>query len=548
MGIGFKIHVLFIQYKIALFESMKLQIRLLLLFILSAFTGLKAQNTPPRVIIWSANVNTIAQTITLQYQLIDAQNHPCRIWMKYSKDGGQFFDTVIQSQLSGDAGSGILPGARTITWNYAGLSGTIYNTKIKLYASDNQPIDISEIVKKVDSSRVYQNLKFVCGERNINSAPNHFYLIRDSIERIFKRNQLLTEKDQFSYNAQTGVNILGLKAGAIDEKPTVVVDAHYDGVVGTPGADDNATGVAGMLEAVRVLSGYEYENSIRFIGFDFEEAGLIGSQRYVQNGIKKNETITGVLNLEMIGYYTNKANTQSLPTGFNVLFPDVYNAIIADSSRGNFIVVCGNANSNSLINDYMKAASTYVPKLKALSVEVPSNGQIAPDLRRSDHASFWDNNNKALMMTDGSNFRNKNYHKPSDTIGSINLSFMTNVTKATIATAAMIAKPISAGYDDLDLSTLSYNAPHLHNTEMLWTVYPNPSDGNVSVKINADNFMHAKMELYDLNGKLIWEKVFELKRGDNEVKPDFKNLKAGNYLLNLVTEEGFSSKELVITP
>lgn len=93
------------------------------------------------------------------------------------------------------------------------------------------------------------------------------------------------------YGVESGQNILGRKAGLKEENTTYLIDAHYDGVATAPAADDNGSGVAGILEAVRILSKYNFEHSLRFIGFDFEELGLVGSQRYVQNGIKPYDSI-----------------------------------------------------------------------------------------------------------------------------------------------------------------------------------------------------------------------------------------------------------------
>lgn len=123
------------------------------------------------------------------------------------------------------------------------------------------------------------------------------------------------------------------------------MDAHYDGVLNAPAADDNGSGVAGMLEALRILANYNFEHSLNFIGFDFEESGLIGSQRYVQNGIKSFEDIQGVLNFEMIGYYTDSVYTQTTPAGFDSLFPQAYQSLQLDSFRGNTLIACGNTTS-----------------------------------------------------------------------------------------------------------------------------------------------------------------------------------------------------------
>ena len=519
-------------------------------FILLAFFAnflALAQNNPPVVVIKSASVDVVNQKVELNYSLSDAQNHPSMVWLKYSKDGGVFYDTILSNNLSGDAGAGITNGPdKKIIWNYAGTSGNIYNTKLKLYASDGQTVSIADMVKQVDSNNLRRTLRSMQGVRNLGSSSILIGKVRDSIETIFNKYGFYTEKQTFSYNSLTGINITGRKPGMKGEDKTIVIDAHYDGVAGSPAADDNGSGVVGMMEAARILRQYNFEHSLRFIGFDFEEAGLIGSQRYVQSYIKSYEKLEGVLNLEMIGFYSNKKNSQTVPTGFNLLFPQAYQQLVNDTFKGNFIVVCGNTNSATLNSAYVKSTNLYVPQLKMLSVEVPSNGQIAPDFRRSDHASFWDNNNKALMLTDGSNFRNNNYHKPSDSIGTLNFNFMTNVVKATLATAAALCKPISAGYAEIDLATVSSIDKHAHDLPVLIEIYPNPSNGKMILEYSTHEKLSSRVEVFDLTGKVVWQKVIDFNKSKEKLPLDLSGLHSGTYLILFTTGDKSLTKSIII--
>jgi len=519
---------------------------IILLAIFANFFAL-AHNHPPVVVIKSASVDVVNQKVELNYSLTDAQNHSSMVWLKYSKDGGVFYDTILSNNLTGDAGAGITNGSdKKIIWNYSGTSGNIYNTKLKLYASDGQTVSIADIVKQVDSNNLRRTLRSMQGVRNLGSSSILIGKVRDSIETLFKKYGFYTEKQTFSYNSLTGINITGRKPGMKAEDRTIVIDAHYDGVAGSPAADDNGSGVVGMMEAARILRQYNFEHSLRFIGFDFEEAGLIGSQRYVQSYIKSYEKLEGILNLEMIGFYSNKKNSQTVPTGFNLLFPQAYQQLVNDTFKGNFIVVCGNTNSASLNTAYTKSTNLYVPQLKMLSVEVPSNGQIAPDFRRSDHASFWDNNNKALMLTDGSNFRNANYHKASDSIGTLNFNFMTNVVKATLATAAALCKPISAGYAEIDLATVSGTHKHAHSLPVQLEIYPNPSDGKMVIECNALEKFSSRAEVFDLTGKIVWQKVIDFNKGKETIALDLTSLPSGSYLILFSSGDRTLTKSIII--
>lgn len=517
---------------------------LLSLFVTSFF--LKAQNTAPAVSIQSAIVDEVSQQVTITYNLLDAENNICDVWVKISKDGGAYFEAVPSGELSNDFGTGINPGnSKSIVWDYSSHTGNIYDTKIRVLASDNKPVNIADMVNAVDSNRLKSNLKFIEGIRHFSAGIVHLNEVRDSIEQRFNRAGLTTERQNFVYGVESGQNILGRKAGLKEENTTYLIDAHYDGVATAPAADDNGSGVAGILEAVRILSKYNFEHSLRFIGFDFEELGLVGSQRYVQNGIKPYDSIQGVLNFEMIGYYSDSFHSQTTPAGFDLLFPQAYQKLQADSFKGNSLIVCGNTTSSSLISQFTTAASQYVPGLKITSLEVPQNGSIAPDLRRSDHASFWDNGKSALMLTDGANTRNKNYHTSGDSIGTLNFTFMTNVVKATIATAAKLAIPISSGYDERDLAPTSIEEHH-HTFPAQIELYPNPSKGIVFLKTNSETTFKSKVNVYDLKGSVVWSKVVELQKGESTLELKMQELASANYLMVLTSGESSISKSIVI--
>jgi hypothetical protein len=505
-----------------------------------------AQNTSPEVTIQNVIVDEVLQQVTITYDLTDAENHDCDVWLKVSDNGGDFFIEVDPADVSGDVGLALTPSAsKTIVWDYSNFTTTIYDTKFSVHASDNQPLDIQLMVDQVDSNSLKGYLTYIEGIRHFSAAPLHLNDVRDSIETNFIRYGLDTERQLFTYGAQTGENILGRKAGMKDEAITFIIDGHYDGVATSPAADDNGTAVAGMLEVLRILSQYDFEHTIRFIGFDFEESGLIGSQRYVQNAIQPYEDLQGVLNFEMIGYYSDEVNSQSLPAGFELLFPQAVADIQSQDSRGNFLVVCGNDNSNSLITDFMAASAQYVPDLRAISLQVAGTGTIAPDLRRSDHAPFWDAGRKALMLTDGADTRNPYYHTPADTMGTLDFDFMTNIVKATLGTLAELAIPMSAGFDEYDLAVLSLDDHH-HNHSASIEVYPNPTNGVVTLKIDAAHELMQRMDVYNLNGQIVETKILNVPQGESTHKLDLTNLNSGGYILIFQSKEGKVSKSLII--
>lgn len=488
-----------------------------------------AQNTSPVVVIQNVTLDAASKTVTLVFDLTDAQNDACDVWVKVSSQWSDYYELIDTACLSGDAGTAILPGlSKTIIWHYDSLSTSIYDARIGIYASDNQPVDIQTLVNQVDSVKLRDNLTFIEGVRHYTAGPAKLNAIRDSIETIFNRNGLTTERQSFNYSSTQGYNIVGRKAGMMDESVTYIVCGHYDGVPGSPAADDNGSAVAGYLEILRILSSCHFKHSIRFIGFDFEEMGMIGSQRYVQNSIPAYDNLQGVLNFEMIGYYDQTPNTQTLPTGFNLLFPQQYQAVVGDSSRGNFLLVCGNQNSGSLTTQFVSAAAQYVFDLRVISLDVPGNGQSVPDLRRSDHAPFWDAGKKALMLTDGAETRNYHYHSPADSIGTLNFTFMSRVVKATLATLATLAVPISAGFDTFNLNVLSIS-DHEPLAAGSLAIFPNPARSEIALTIQAFAPAESVVQVFDLTGNLVLEKKYTVSEGSVDLRVDVSNLRSGVY-------------------
>ncbi len=222
-------------------------------------------------------------------------------------------------------------------------------------------------------------------------------------------------------------NIVGTHAGAMAPREQVLVVAHYDTKPGTPGADDNASAVAAMIEIARMLCPMRFQRTLQFVGFALEEYGYQGSRRFAHRARRGQRDILGVLDLEMVGFTSPR---QRLPAG------------IRARPTGDFIGVVGNRRSRVLVEAFVGAARRAVPSLPVESMVVTWNGYLFPIVRLSDHASFWDVGMPAIMITDTAFLRNPHYHLPSDTLETLDLSFLARVVAATAATAAELARPI----------------------------------------------------------------------------------------------------------
>lgn len=510
-------------------------------FLLLSFS-LSAQNLPPEVVIVSVEVDDVAKTVTVTYDLHDPDEDACTVWLDISLDGGETF-LAQDGSISGDTGTDIEPGpGKVIVWTWSDVPN-IYQTIVRVVAEDGHIPDIQAMVDQVDSIQLLSWLHTLAIPRHHSSAPAGLVAVRDTIFSLFSNLGLQTVLQPVFYQGYSFPNVLGRQPGLGDEGATLIVDGHYDAVPGTPGADDNATAVAATLEIARILAPYTFRKSLRYIGFAFEEQGLVGSQVYVNSGIQPWEQIEGVLNMEMIGYYSEEPGSQELPFGFGQLFPAATQTIEDNDYRGDFITVVGNQHSQSLIDAYVLAAETWVPELKHIPLAVPGNGQIAPDLRRSDHARFWDAGYKALMLTDGANFRNNNYHTPADSIGTLNLTFMTQVTKATLATAAMLAEPVQVGLAEFALSDL-VGVHHHHGFPGDVRVYPNPTRDLLILQLGNCAGERLSTRLFALDGREIFYRELRPDQDEQTFTVSLPSLPAGQYLL--VLDEGHSSHSQLI--
>lgn len=503
------------------------------------------QNNPPVI----SNVTCLADTqdnrLIVEYDLTDVEGDDVDVIFRVSSDSG-FSYVFDQGWTTGDVGYPVTPGSnKTLVWHYDSV-GDITQYKVKLVADDRVPIDIQEIVDQVDSTNLWNDLTWIAQERHNTSAPTHWIAVRDSLYDRFEADGLIAWRFPFVYQNVNAENQIGRIPGCKNEGISYVIDSHFDGVTNSPGADDNGAGVAGLLEASRILSQYNFERSINIIGFDLEEQGLVGSARYVNDGgIFPWETVDGVLNFEMIGYYSEQDSTQEFPPGFASLFPDVQDSVMAQNYKGNFLTNVANTNSSWLRQTFDSCALVYVPELRVLSLEAPGTGFLTPDLRRSDHARFWDAGIAALMLTDGAEYRNFNYHTPFDTVGALDVNFMTNNVKAALATIATLARP--------QHSTVSVHDIFVHPASGIaqvaekrfeFTLYPNPSEGEVVLALQQEVQGELTVKIVDHQGK----EVFQLTAAnaiDGSIELDISHLARGTYFVQLFAK-GYVGVQQVI--
>jgi hypothetical protein len=275
----------------------------------------------------------------------------------------------------------------------------------------------SEKILRERLEKTVNDLSLTIGDRSIDNYSGMQKAMVYIVES-FTKNYYEVEKQWIVINGQPMANIIAEKKGTGDSDKIVVIGAHYDTVPGSPGADDNATGVAAVLELARIFGESDTPYTIRFVAFANEEhPGMdqktMGSYTYAAGCRERKEEIVAMLSLEMLGCYSEVEGSQHYPEPFNLFYP----------TKGNFIGFVGNASSKNLVKQVVTEFRR--------SAQFPSEGVAAPDsirdVSRSDHWGFWQFGYPALMVTDTSNFRYEHYHSARDTPDRLDFERFTKV-------------------------------------------------------------------------------------------------------------------------
>lgn len=258
------------------------------------------------------------------------------------------------------------------------------------------------------------------GERNI----VYYEKLEEASEYIkneFESYGYEVEVQKFKYEGRTFKNIIAIHDNYSDEK-TVIIGAHYDSVLGSPGADDNASGVGVLLELSRLLRDEHTPYKVSFVAFPNEEPPFfatdgMGSYRYAKKIHEEGKEILGMICLESVGYYREEPGSQRYPVGLSLFYP----------SEGNFIAIVGNLKSRSFGKRIVRLMKE-VNLIKVESLFLPPS--LLPEIELSDNYPFYQFGYPALMFTDTAFLRNPNYHLSSDTYESLDYQKMSYLTYA----------------------------------------------------------------------------------------------------------------------
>lgn len=274
-------------------------------------------------------------------------------------------------------------------------------------SSGAQTLNIDELVSRIDAEQLRAHIDAIDEPRNAFAQPERLQETADYVQSQLEGFGYNVMLDNVTLGHATSPNIYAEQRGVSCPGRIFVVGGHYDSVTTTPGADDNASGTAGMLEIARVLTDTPLPATVRFAGFTMEENGLVGGLKMAADLAAADAQVVGMMSLDMIGYTTDAAS---------------------------YLVTVGNTASVRLTDSVRRANQQYVPDLDIVVVSVLGNGEELPETRLSDHSPFWDAGYQAMIVSDTALLRNPHYHLPSDTIDTLDFDFMTNSTKAMLAT------------------------------------------------------------------------------------------------------------------
>jgi hypothetical protein len=286
--------------------------------------------------------------------------------------------------------------------------------------SHTVPLPSLTVEERHISERLKMDVTILAGSIGERNTLRYSQLSQSAafITARFRELGYTVREESFLANEKQVANIEAELKGTRQPDEIVVVGAHYDSPPESPGANDNASGVAAMLELARRFKGTKPGCTVRFVAFVNEEppwfqTDRMGSRVYAAKARKRGDKIVAMLALETIGYYSDKPGSQQYPPPFNLLYPDT----------GNFIGFVGNLGSRSLVRGSIKTFRE--------TTAFPSEGLAAPAFIKgvgwSDQWAFWQEGYPGIMITDNAPFRYPHYHEATDTLDKVDYERMARV-------------------------------------------------------------------------------------------------------------------------
>ena len=275
-----------------------------------------------------------------------------------------------------------------------------------------------------------QRLAGDIGERNV-LVPEALQRAALYIEDEWRTMGYDVERQVYDVSGVPCANLVATHQGSARHNEILLLGAHYDSVIGSPGANDNASGVAALLEIARMFHAVEPMLTVRFVAFVNEEPPFFwtrnqGSMVYAEAARRRGDDIRLMASLETIGCYSDQPGSQSYPPFFGLFYPN----------RGNFIGIVSNFGSRPAMQQLAEAfrAQSDFP------LQTVSTFRFIPGVSWSDHRSFWRHGYPAVMITDTAFYRYRHYHAPTDTADKLAFPKLAQVTLGLFEAFAVLAR------------------------------------------------------------------------------------------------------------
>ncbi len=339
------------------------------------------------------------------------------------------------------------------------------------------------------------------------------------------------------YNTQPQVNVIATIEGTLNPSRYFVLGAHYDAsasrmgssiwnsqwrTIKAPGADDNATGVAAIMEIARVMTdtafNFEGDYSLVFVAFAAEEAnpsfgsGHYGSKHYAKTSKDSSKNIMGAVSIDMIGYNNNH----------------LYQAIVSNSAS-------------------QWIGERFIDANELFEIDLLMNAPPFPNATYSDHDSFWNEGYHAVLMIENAPPWNSNqfytanpyYHTSYDTIGTVNMELVKKVTELNLALSAAVTGRLTTSTDETDTA--------IPAEYVLMQNYPNPFNPSTVIRYSIPGEGKVQLKVYDMLGKEISQLVNKVQSAGNyEVRFDADGLSTGVYFYQLITGDFVETRKMML--
>lgn len=290
------------------------------------------------------------------------------------------------------------------------------------------------VAARVEAERLRAHVERLAGEigeRNL-FHPRALGAAAAYIEEEWRRQGYEVTEQWYEVAGVRCANLEVTRTGVERPDEILLVGAHYDSVIGSPGANDNGSGVAALLEISRLFMELEPDITVRFVAFVNEEPPFFmgqqqGSMVYARAARARGDDIKLMISLETIGYYSDEADSQDYPPLFGLFYPD----------RGNFIALVSDFGSRSAMLDMARVFRS----VSEFPLEHVATFQLVPGVGWSDHLSFWRQGYRALMVTDTALYRYPYYHSARDTPDRLDYPRLALVTEGLHRTFEVLAGP-----------------------------------------------------------------------------------------------------------